>query len=190
MLAAQDGRLYIKGSVAVVTALEVIADGERFWFQVPSKKTVWTGHAGAEPRTEADDAPYYALRPADITNTLFPPALAPNAGETLALEADRETFSLGLVAPGGVVRMRLSLARASLELTQLRLYDAAGDLRSLSSYGAWQDGQPRRISVARPREGYEATFSFDKLSLHGALPERAFVPRVPGDYKLVDVPES
>ena len=27
----------------LVTALEVVSNGRRFWFQVPSKKTVWTG---------------------------------------------------------------------------------------------------------------------------------------------------
>lgn len=46
LVAARPGRLYVKGSVAVVTALEVVADGSRFWFQVPSKMKVWTGAEG------------------------------------------------------------------------------------------------------------------------------------------------
>jgi hypothetical protein len=62
-VAARGGRLYLKGSVLVVTALEVVSDGERFWFQVLSKKTVWTGPNDAGNRAEgADKAPYYALR--------------------------------------------------------------------------------------------------------------------------------
>ena len=35
VLAGRGGRLYVKGSVAVVTALEVVADGQRFWLRLP-----------------------------------------------------------------------------------------------------------------------------------------------------------
>ena len=93
-MAARGGRLYLKGSVAVVTALEVVADGERFWFQVPSQKTVWTGAAAAAaPRGRGDEqAPYYALRPADVTSPSCPSRWRPAPARPSLLEADRETF--------------------------------------------------------------------------------------------------
>ncbi|HEY6546688.1 MAG TPA: hypothetical protein VI589_02245, partial [Vicinamibacteria bacterium] len=78
VLAGRGGRLYVKGSVAVVTALEVVADGQRFWFRVPSKKTVWTGAADAvvDQTAQGEQAPYYALRPADLVEALLPEPLA------------------------------------------------------------------------------------------------------------------
>jgi hypothetical protein len=92
--------------------VEVVSNGERFWFQVPSKKTVWTGAATGEARDAGtDDAPYQAIRPSDITSALLPEPLAPRDGETLLLDADRESFTLTLAAPAqgrGVARRRVS----------------------------------------------------------------------------------
>ena len=56
---------------------EVVADGQRFWFQVPSRKTVWTGLSGAAHRADSDEAPYYALRPSDVTSALLPEPFLP-----------------------------------------------------------------------------------------------------------------
>ena len=60
VLAGRGGRLYLKGSVAVVTALEVVADGERFWFQVPSQEDGVDGGGRRGPRRGRRDeqAPY------------------------------------------------------------------------------------------------------------------------------------
>src|SRR6185295_6527366 len=100
VIATRGGRLYLKGSVSVITAVEVVSNGERFWFQVPSKKTVWTGAAAGEARDAGtDDAPYQAIRPADITSALLPEPLTPREGETVLLDADRDAFTLTLAAP-------------------------------------------------------------------------------------------
>src|SRR5213593_3849420 len=103
LVASRGGKLYLKGSVAVVTALEVVSDGTRFWFQVPSKKTVWTGAAAeaAPQAAETENAPYYALRPADVVQALLPEPLSPDAKETVLLEGDRETFSLAVARVDG-----------------------------------------------------------------------------------------
>src|SRR5262249_26902710 len=66
------GKLYMKGRVAVVTALGVTSDGSRFFFRIPSRKTVWTGSADAEPTGAEDEhAPYYALRPRDVVSAFL-----------------------------------------------------------------------------------------------------------------------
>jgi hypothetical protein len=191
VVATRDGRLYLKGSVAVITAVEVVSNGERFWFQVPSKKTVWTGAASGEA-TEAgtEDAPYQALRPADVTSALLPGPLAPAAGETVLLDADREAFTLTLAAPAqgrGHVRRRVSLDRDTLRPLRLRRYDDRGDIETDVTLSAWAEGQPRRVEIRRPVQGLEAAFRFDKVERNGPAPERAFAPRTPEGYKVVEV---
>jgi len=189
VLARSGGQLYIKGSVAVVTALEVVSDGTRFWLQVPSKKTVWTGPALGAAESQREDAPYYALRPGDLAAALLPEPLEPAAGEALLLEGDRQTFSLTLaqIGPPGVVRRRVSLSRDSLQPRSSRRYGESGDLVSEVSFGDWQDGFPRHVTVVRPLEGYVAAFSLSSVRLNQTLPDRVFLPRTPDGYKVVEV---
>lgn len=192
LVATRGGRLYLKGSMAIVTALEVVSDGARFWFQVPSKKTVWTGASGASLEAERQDAPYYALRPADISQAFLPEPLEAGEAQLLALDADRQSFSLSLVdlsaqARRGVVRRRVSLSRQSLEWSRSLSYDAQGELVSDVSLGGWRQGRPRQVVIIRPSEGYVAAFSLDKLEANVPVPERAFAPRTPEGYKVVEV---
>jgi outer membrane lipoprotein-sorting protein len=192
LVAKRGGRLYLKGSVAVVTALEVVADGDRFWFQVPSKKTVWTGAAAdaAPTAAETEDAPYYAIRPADVTSALLPDPLDPGPEDTVLLEGDRETFSLA-VAPmeggRGRVRRRVWVERQTLRPVRLRSYDARGDVRTEARLSSWTATGPRRVELSRPLDGYEAAFTFDRVEANAAVPDRAFQPRTPPDYKVVEV---
>lgn len=190
LVATRGGRLYLKGSVAIVTALEVVSDGERFWFQVPSRKTVWTGSNTGAPDAERSDAPYYALRPLDVTNAFLPEPLEPGPGQLVALEADRESFTLVLVqatGAAGVVRRRVTLSRDALQWVRSRNFDERGELVSDVVVGGWQAGWPRRVVISRPNEGYSASFSLDKLEPNASVPERAFVPRTPEGYKVVEV---
>jgi len=188
-LEVRGGKLYLKGSVAVVTALEVVADGQRFWFQVPSRKTVWTGLSGAAHRADSDDAPYYALRPSDVTSALLPEPLAPGAGDAVLFEADRDSFSLALAPRGAreTVRRRVWLDREMLHPIRLRRYDERGDLVSEVQLGDWKDGSPERIQIDRPAEGYEAILDFDKVERNVPVPAQAFVPRTPAGYKVEQV---
>lgn len=190
VLAARGGRLYLKGSVSVVTALEVVSNGDRFWFQVPSKKTVWTGDTAAPAQAEDEGAPYYALRPRDVTAALLPEPLAPGAGDGVLLEADPETFSLTLGRPAGargLVRRRVWLDRQDLRPVRLRSYDERGDLQAEAVLTSWKDGSPRKVEIARPAEGYEAVLTFDKVERNVSVPERAFQPRTPEGYTVVEV---
>jgi outer membrane lipoprotein-sorting protein len=189
LVAGRGGRLYLKGSIAVVTALEVVADGRHFWFQVPSRKTVWTGLSGAAHRADSDDAPYYALRPSDVTSALLPEPLVPGPRDAVLFEADRDGFSLGLAPQGAreTVRRRVWLDRDTLRLARLRRYDERGELVSEVQIGAWQGDAPRRIQIDRPAEGYEAVFDFDKVERNVPVPAQAFVPRTPAGYKVKEV---
>ncbi len=190
LVAKRGGRLYLKASVTVVTALELSADGERFSFQVPRKKTVWTGAADAPPRAEDDKAPYYALRPLDIVSALLPDPLIPAEGDALVLEGDREAFSLTLArlsSAQGTARRGVSLSRDTLQLSRARTFDERGNVVSEATFGDWEGGNPRRVLVARPREGYEAAFAFDKIERNVAIPERAFAPRIPEGYTVIEV---
>jgi outer membrane lipoprotein-sorting protein len=191
LVAARGGRLYLKGTVSVITALEVVADGARFWFQVPSKKTVWTGSARGEAgEAGTEDAPYQAIRPSDVTSALLPEALAPAPGETVLLEGDREAFTLTLAsAPGGrgVARRRVSLDRDTLQPVRLRRYDEKGEIDTDVTLSAWTEGQPHQVEIRRPVQGYEASFRFDKVERNVPVPDRAFVPRIPEGYAVTDV---
>jgi hypothetical protein len=188
LLAARGGRLYLKGSVAIVTAVEVSSDGERFWFMVPSRKTVWTGDAQASPASERAEAPYYALRPGDIASALLPAPLDPGPDEALAFEADRGGFTISVVpSAGGSVRRRVRLERASLLPRRLQSFDAAGELVSDVALGRHRDGVALELVLERPVEGYRASFSLDRSQRNAPAPERAFNGRTPDGYKVVEV---
>lgn len=190
MLAARGGRLYLKGSIAIVSALELVANGDRFWLQVPSKKTIWTGRSDQAPDAERDDAPYYALRPRDILLAFLPEPLEPGQGESLVFESDRRAFSMTLAgASGGTgfARRRVSLARESLAWQGSREFDENGELQSEISVLGFEDGLPRQVVIIRPAHGYVASFALDKAEKNASVPERAFVGRVPEGYRVVEV---
>jgi outer membrane lipoprotein-sorting protein len=87
----------------------------------------------------------------------------------------------------GLARRRVWLDRDTLRLVRSRSYDDAGDLVMEATFGEWKEGAPRQVMVARPREGYEAAFSLDKVERNVAAPERAFVPRTPEGFTVVEV---
>jgi outer membrane lipoprotein-sorting protein len=187
MVAARGGKLYLKGSIAIVTALEVVSDGERFWFQVPSKKTVWTGPAQGAAETSDTEAPYYALRPRDVTAALLPEPLTAAPDEALLFETTRETVTVSVARPAGhTVRRRVSLDREQLRPIRLVDFDARGEVSSDTRL-AWQGDSLQRVEIDRPVEGYQALLSFDKLERNATVPARAFVPRTPQDYAVVEV---
>lgn len=188
LLATRGDRLYLKGQVLVVTALEIVSNGERFWFQVPSKKTVWTGPvSGVAPAAEgADRAPYYALRPRDVTAAVLPEALDPGEGDGVFLEADRSLACLSL-ARGGLLRRRACLERETLRPARLRSYDERGELVADVELSAWSEAGPRRIVISRPAEGYVVDLRLDKLERNKPVPERAFEPRPAPGYETVEV---
>ena len=191
VVAARGGRLYLKGSVAVVSALEVVSDGRQFWFQLPTKKKVWTGDAsGSAPEAVDDKAPYYVLHPSDVTTALVPEPLAPGPDESLVLEADAQNFSLTLArleGGRGIARRRVWVNRDTLQPSRLRAYDARGDVASDAVFSGFEDGAPRSITIRRPAEGYEAVFALDKLERNVAVPEKAFTGRIPEGFAVVEV---
>lgn len=192
VVAARGGRLYLKGSVVVVTAFEITSDGERFWFQVPSRKTMWTGDAAGAPRREPERPAYEALRPRDILEALLPEPIAPQPGQTLLLEADRQSFSLVLGRPGserGSVQRRVVLHRESLVPLRSRSYDERGELVAEVGFGAWREGVPRAVSISRAEQGYEVAFAFTKVETNLPALPKVFAPRAtPEGYRLVEVP--
>jgi hypothetical protein len=194
LLAAREGRLYVKGSVLLVTGLEVVSNGERFWFQVPSKNTVWTGRADAAAAAEgAQNEPYYALRPRDVNAALLPEPIGASAGGVAVLDADALRACVTLSAPleagarQGIARRRACVDRATLTPRSLSLYDERGDLSAEVTFADVRDGAARRLDISRPREGYLASFVFEKLIRNEPVPERAFAPRPAEGYKVVEV---
>lgn len=193
VLAARGSRLYIKGTAVLVTALEVVSNAERFWFQVPSKKTVWTGLSEATAAAEgAENEPYYALRPRDVNAGLLPEPMTPGEGDVLSLEADAGSFCLTLSAaaqaPGHTtVRRRVCLERETLRPSAIRSYDEHGNLSTDMSLADVRDGAAHRLVISRPSEGYVAAFAFDKIVKNQPLPERAFSPRTPPGYAVIEV---
>jgi hypothetical protein len=190
LVATRGGHLYLKGSVAVMTALEVVADGERFWFQLPSKKTTWTGLSDVPPRVEDDQAPYYVLRPADLISALLLEPLEPRASDMLVLEGDREAFAVTLSRGDGiraVALRRIWLERDTLLPLRTRTYDERGDVLNEVELGDWLGKAARRIVVSRPAQGYEAAFAFERVETNVSIPARAFVPRIPAGYQVIEV---
>ena len=120
------GRLYLKGSVAVVTALEVVADGERFWFQVPVEEDGLDGRGRRGRPARPSDRAGALLRAAPRRRDRgpAPEPLAPRDGETVLLDGDREAFTLTLAAPGrgrgGRAPARVRLDRETLRPVRLR----------------------------------------------------------------------
>jgi outer membrane lipoprotein-sorting protein len=196
VVAARGGRLYLKGTVLVVTALELVSDGSRFWLQVPSKKTVWTGPNAAGPHeAEGEEhAPYYALRPADLSFGLLPEPIADEPDDVLAFEGDPLAFSVTVLRSEGAgrarPRRRVWLDRESLQLERARLYDDSGDTVAEASFSGWSEGLPHEVTITRPLEGYAAVFTLDKAESNVDVPDRAFTARVPEGYTVQQVGEA
>ena len=85
------------------------------------------------------------------------------------------------------MRRRVWLDRQTLRPSRLATYDERGDVRTESRLGGWTASGPQRVEIARPMDGYEASFAFDKVESNVAVPERAFAPRTPPEYKVVEV---
>lgn len=207
VVAERGGRLYIKASMAMITALEITADGERFWFRLPTKKKVWTGPAEATPADldidaedttpgdpdadpESDDGPFKALRPADIVRALLPEAFEPEAQQLVGFDADARHFSLVLfdaTQGRGLALRRVWLDRDTLQIVRSRSFDASGDVVTESRFGDWRDGMPHEVVVWRPREGYRASFLLNRLRTNVPIPDRAFKPRIPEGEKIIEV---
>jgi len=185
------GKIYLKGSVAVVTALELVSDGEKFWLSLPSKRTVWTGPSKSAGKEGDRDAPYYALRPDDLTDAFFPAALSTEERGVVLFEGDDQGFSLteAKARDGrGTVERRVFLSRETLEPRLIRTYDPKGDVRVEVSFEGWVQGSPRTVEVLRPLEGYRATFRLTKFEKNVPLPDKAFLPRLPEGYAVKEVP--
>jgi len=192
LVGRRGGELYLKGSVAVVTALELVSSGERFWLRLPREKKIWTGSTSAPEAVGQDaDAPYRALRPRDLMSALLPEPLVTGPTRLLAFEADPRAFALLLMhtpagQPAEVLR-RVWLDRATLRLVRLNTYALGGELRSEAHFAGWRDGFPHQVRVERLREGYSAAFEFDRLSINVPVPDRAFVPRLPENHTVIEV---
>ena len=52
---------------------------------------------------------------------------------------------------------------------------------------AWAEGQPHQVEIRRPVQGYEAALRLDKVERNVPAPERAFTPRTPEGYTVVEV---
>jgi outer membrane lipoprotein-sorting protein len=158
---------------------------------LPTRKKAWTGDASLSAPDAVDDkAPYYALRPSDVTAALVPEPLAPSPEESLVLEADSQNFSLTLArleGGRGGARRRVWLSRETLLPTRLRVYDGHGDVTSDAALTGFREGAPTSIVIRRPGEGYEAAFSLDKVERNVAVPEKAFTGRVPDGFAVVEV---
>jgi len=190
VVAARGGRLYLKGSVAIVTGIEVISNGEEFWFQLPSKKKVWTGRTDMPPDVEDEQEPYYALRPVDITGALVPEPMSPGAGQVVLLSGDRDHFQLTLARTTngrGVVERRSWLSRDDLQPFRTQSFDENGDILADVVWRGWDDGTPRDVTIVRPRDGYLARFLLDDVDTNVEVPDRAFAPRIPDDFELIEV---
>jgi outer membrane lipoprotein-sorting protein len=191
-VATRGGRLYLKGSVLVVTAVEVVSDGQRFWLQVPSKKKVWTGtNEASRDASGADEAPYYVLKPRDISAALLPEPLTPGEGDAVLFDAQARAFCLAVghvEGSLGRVRRRVCLDRQSLRLARVQDFDAVGELVREASFGDWTTGGlPRHVTIARPRQGLVASFQLDKAQANVTVPDRAFAPRIPDGYQVEEV---
>jgi hypothetical protein len=193
VVAARGDRLYLKGSVAVVTGVEVSSDGERFWFSVPSKQKVWTGLNGVAPQPEEaadENEPYYALRPVDVSQALLPEPMAPGAGETLVFSGERESFVLTLAESRvGLVRARrrVWLDRETLLPKRAQRFDEDGDLVTDVAWRGWDDGRPHDVTIVRPLDGYLAHFLLTRVRSDVDVPERAFTGRTPDGYEVIEV---
>jgi len=120
----------------------------------------------------------------------LPEPLDPGPDETVVLEADRETFSLAVAHVEGArgrVRRRVFLDRQTLRPVRLRSYDDRGDLRTEARLSSWTETGSKRVEISRPLDGYEAAFTFDRVEKNVPVPERAFQPRTPPEYTVVEV---
>ena len=86
------------------------------------------------------------------------------------------------------MRRRVWLDRQTLRPVRLRSYDERGDLRTEARLRVVDgDRPPAGGHLASPRRATRRPSRFDRVETNVPVPERAFAPRTPPEYKVVEV---
>ena len=182
LVAARAVELYLKASVAMVTALEVIVRRTALLVPGPVAEDGVDRARRREPRREPRDeqAPYYALRARPTSSAaLLPEPLAPGPDEAPPARRRRPGFRAlpGSPRPGPArsARRRVLARPRALQPSLDRQLRPAGDLR----VGGPLLGLARRLAPAAgacagPARATRPSFTFDEVEANVPVPERAF----------------
>lgn len=165
------------------TAFDMVSDGETFRLHLPSRNLFLTGPNRIE---KPSPKKLENLRPQHLLEALLIEPPNPASEQTMLESWSDEggaSYLFHIVRRGPGDRLQLArkvwFDRLSLEIVRQQVFDAAGDPVTDARYAGWQrrDGvlYPGHVVIRRPKDGYELSIRFERLTLNQPLGEDRFV---------------
>jgi hypothetical protein len=164
------------------TAFDMASDGETFQVHFASRNRFFEGLNALSTRSEKRGE---NVRPQHILEAIM--IDPPEAGEEPALENAVENLQpfqvVLLVRKNGNGNLRLTrkfwFDRNTLDLSRLQIFDEHGDIVAHATYSEWDQENslpyPKRMSIARPQDGYTLNIHVLKPGLNEPIPDDSFV---------------
>jgi len=201
ILAVSPDHIRVIGQAPVVSTkvFDMVSDGETFRISIPPKQKFIVGPARFE---HASKKPLENLRPQHILEAIFwPPLDELDGGAEILFNEDDETsgryYQLTVVSRGEshAVTRRIWFDRSDLSLSRVDVFEAGGELTSVTGYSGWQAGSegvsyPREISMDRPHDGYRLEIHIVSLTLNAEIGLDRFKLEQPAGTELVRVGEK
>ena len=187
-------------------AFDLVSDGTTFKLYIPSKTEVVEGKNSVTTRSPN---PLLNLRPGMFFDSMLIRPVAPEDEVSLTTDEnvrqDPKTkkwvedryYLLSIVRaksePTGtsafrelVPRRVIRFSREDLRPIEQEVYDAQGNIETITQYGALQgfgtERFPGTITIKRPQEEYQIAMTIERLSLNQTLADDQF--------QLLDIPEG
>jgi outer membrane lipoprotein-sorting protein len=211
ILAQRPATVRVIGQAPVVAKniFDMVSDGETFRIYIPSKNAFLVG---ATSLARASKKPIENLRPQHVVDSLFWPEISSDASVLFEqFDADPNRYyilTLLRQADGGKLEIarKVWFDRASLRVSRVQLYGAAGRLDSDVTYSDWQPvgaapaagsvpataqpSYPRDVHIWRPQDDYKLEISILKLTVNEEISADRFELAQPAGSELVHVGEE
>ena len=192
-----DIRLRGQAPLALFTAFDMVADGERFRVSVPSEGKLYFGDTGT--RADAENA-ILNLRPQHIMDALFVDVDEYfDSSNVLAVLSESRVgrirfYIFEFIDDSGVVPRLLEkvwIDRRDLRVSRKQVFGEEGVVETDASYSLFRDVDgisfPQLITIERPVEDYDVRISFQNTQLNLEHGEEAFVLIEPPGVERVDL---
>ena len=184
--------------VVATTAFEMASDGKEFQVYLAAKNRFLVGDSSvkASSSKRADN-----VRPHHILEALL--IDPPQSAESKRFLASRregnrayQIVSLLREVNGGALKLSREIwfDRAGLDIARLIVFDDTGEPVTIARYADWSEQDllpfPARVSISRPKDGYELQVRIFKPGLNEEVPEDRFQLKPPPGVRIQRVGET
>ena len=191
-------RIVAQVPVVATTAFEMASDGKEFQVYLAAKNRFLVGDSNvkASSSKRADN-----VRPHHILEALL--IDPPQSAESKRFLASRregnrayQIVSLLREVNGGALKLSREIwfDRAGLDIARLIIFDDTGEPVTIARYADWSEQDllpfPARVSISRPKDGYELQVRILKPGLNEEVPEDRFQLKPPPGVRIQRVGET